>query len=220
MGTEAVATDAHLRPASEQDLTDSRTLLDRLLRLDPGAAVRLQDLSGTVSLWAQPLGVVVRRDVRGALDVGDRTVPGGALAVALAQAAACVRLPGGVDATWRVTLPPRAGWEPMDEVPARALRDLTREAGALVRSAADPAAAGETLLDQEALRVSAAGEQVVLTVRLVVVLSRLGFLGGRPDEVVRIACTPAWARVAARHGTAYQRRSTLGPGLSSVSPVR
>lgn len=209
-----MTTDAHLRPASERDLTDCRTLVDRLLLLDPAAVVRLQAAEGAVSLWAQPLGVVVRRDVPGALDVGDRTVPAADLSAALAGQRVAVPLPPDVDATWRVTLPPRAGWQPMDEVPAAALRELTREAGALVRSAADPAAAGETLLDQEALRVTATGQQVLLTVRSVVVLGRLGFLGEGPDEVVRIACTPAWARIAARHGTAYQRRSTVGFGLS------
>lgn len=214
MTGDSVTTEAQLRLTSDQDLTDVRTLVDRLLRLDRLAVIRLQDAEGTVSLWAAPVGVVVRRDVRGSLDIGDRTVPGEALAAALAEQGARVRLPAGVDTTWRATLPPRAGWQPLDDVPAQALRALTHAAGARVREAADPVVAGESLLDQEALRVSTDDQQVVLTVRSVVVLGRLGFLGDAPSEVVRVSCTPAWARIAARHGTAYQRRSTIGFGLS------
>jgi hypothetical protein len=62
--------------------------------------------------------------------------------------------------------------------------------------------------------VSHGTDEVVLPVRVVVVLERMGFLDGdgRSADVVRVACTPAWIRVAARHGTAYQRRA--GRGLS------
>lgn len=208
--------EALLRPDGREDLTDCRTLLTRLVRLDSTGLVRLQRADGRVRLWARPLAVVVRRDVRAQLTVQDRTVSAAQLLAAVDTCSAGdVRLPAPRDEAWGVTLPPpRAGWSRLDAVPVDVLRNLADGAGRTVRAAADPAAAGKLLLDREILRVSRDTDEVVLPVRVVVVLNRVGFLGasGHAADVVQVACTSAWVRLAARHGTAYHRRGA--PGLS------
>ena len=202
----------HLR--GPEDLTDCSTLLNRLVRLDPTGLVRLQHDAEKVSLWAQPLNVVVRREVHGRMTVADRTVSAAAMLVAV-DGPGSVLLPPPRDRAWTVTLPPRGGWAALDVVPVAELRQLTARAARVVREASDPSGAGESLLDQETLRVAGGTDEVVLPLRVVVVLTRLGFLGpaGQTVDVVRVACTPTWTRLAARHGTVYQRRAGLGLGF-------
>lgn len=203
------------RPVSEQlhlagpePLTDCRTLLGRLVAVDPAALVRLQASGPRVSVWAQPLGVVVRRDITGTLDVADRTVGAAGLQRRLQHDLA--DLPAADDTAWRVSLPPRTGWDLLDEVPVEALHQLAREAAALLPTAPDPAG----LYDQTVLTVSSAAGEVSLRLRVVVALDRLGFLPADPTgEVARVSCTPAWARIATRIGTAYQRRVSVALGL-------
>ena len=204
--------EAVLRARAPEDLTDCSVLLSRLTRLDAVGLVRLQQAGEFVTFWASPLEVVIRAEIRAQMNVGDRTMPAVELLAAVgAPAGGSVRLPPARDAGWRVTLPPRAGWSDLDVVPAEVVRDLADSAGRAVRAAADPVIAGGSLLDQEALRVSGGGDEVVLPVRVVIVLHRLGFLGAAtaPAAVMRVACSPAWIRLAARHGTAYQRRNGL-----------
>lgn len=208
--------EAVLRPAGREDLTDCAAFLARLLRLDAAALVRLQPAGDQMSIWGQPLGVVVRREIRAGLNVSDRTVSAAELLAALGPlATGPTQLPAARDAAWRTTLPPRAGWSVLDAIPVGVLRGLADRAGQVVQGARDPTLAGEALLDQEALRVSHGGEEVVLAIRLIVVLIKTGLLGagGQSADLVRVAATPAWARVAARHGTVYQRRSGLGLSL-------
>ena len=212
---ERSAAGSWLHPGCPADLTDCSTLLIRMLRLDAVGLVRLQQVGENVSLWAQPLGVVVRREIRARMTVGDRTVSAAELLTAVtADTAGAVALPAPRDEAWRVTLPPRSGWSVLDSVPVQVIRDLADSAGRVVRAATDPVGAGESLLDQETLRVSQGGDVVVVPLRVVAVLNRMGFVGaeGHSADVVRVACTPAWTRLAARHGTVYQRRGGLRLG--------
>ncbi|MEJ7665316.1 MAG: hypothetical protein WKG07_40230 [Hymenobacter sp.] len=138
-------------------------MLIRMLRLDAVGLVRLQQVGENVSLWAQPLGVVVRREIRARMTVGDRTVSAAELLTAVtADTAGAVALPAPRDEAWRVTLPPRSGWSVLDSVPVQVIRDLADSAGRVVRAAADPVGAGESLLDQETLRVSQGADVVVV----------------------------------------------------------
>lgn len=197
-----------LRLAGPEPLTDCQTLLGRLVAADPAALVRLQASGPSVAVWAQPLGVVVRRDITGTLDVADRTVAAADLWQRLRGNPA--ELPAADDTAWRVSLPPRTGWELLDEVPVEALHQLALGAASLLPTATDPAG----LYDQTVLTVSAAAGAVSLRLRVVLALDRLGFLpADSTGEVARVACTPAWARVATRIGTAYQRRVSVGLGL-------
>lgn len=197
-----------LHLAGAEPLTDCQTLLARLVAVDPAALVRLQASGPRVSVWAQPLGVVVRWDITGTLDVVDRTVAAAGLRQRLQRDRA--ELPAADDTAWRVSLPPRTGWEFLDEVPVEALHQLAREAAALLPTAPDPVG----LYDQTVLTVSSTAAEVSLRLRVVVALDRLGFLPADPTgQMARVSCTPAWARIATRIGTAYQRRTSVGLGL-------
>lgn len=210
--------DRRLDLADDQALTDVRTLLGRLLAVDRDALVRLRADPSGVAVWAVPLGVVVRRDLPATMSgagagagagsvAADVTVTASAL---LAQAVGpAVALPGSVDAAWRVSLPPRAGWTALDDVPVAALATLADRGAELLPAATDPAA----LYDQTVLTVSSERDRVGLPLRVAVAMSRLGFLPTGLAEVARIAGTPAWVRVATRLGTAYQRRTPVGLGL-------
>ncbi|MBA2555093.1 MAG: hypothetical protein WKF47_19440 [Geodermatophilaceae bacterium] len=214
--------EAVLYPAGQQDLTDCSTFLDRLIRLDPVGVVRLQVLGEHVTVWAQPLGVVVRREVAARMTVDDRTVSAPGLLAAVRattqsprDAALAIFLPTPSDGAWRVTLPPRAGWSVLDAVPVAEFLKVADSAGRLVRAAGDPVAVGESMLDQETLRVSRDAERVVVPLRVLVVLNRLGFLGANGQSgVVRVDCTRTWTRLAARHGTVYQRRNAVALRLA------
>lgn len=225
-----------LRPATAEDLADCAAFLARLVRLDDSALVRLQASAQQVTpaaarprvtsragrphvmLWAAPLGVVLRLDLRAAVHPPDTTVAAVALLAAVDAAAEPidVALPAARDGDWRRTLPPAQDWVPLDEVPADVVRRLADTAARVVREAADPETAGEALLDQQTLLVSAGEYEVSVPVRVVTALARMGFLGSEgsdlPADVVRIGCTPTWLRAAARHGTVYLRRG--GDGLS------
>lgn len=199
--------DRRLDLADDQALTDVRTLLGRLLAVDRDALVRLRADQSGVAVWAVPLGVVVRRDLAATMTAADVTVTASAL---LERAdGPTVSLPGSVDAAWRVSLPPRAGWAALDDVPIAALATLADQGAGLLPTAVDPAA----LYDQTVLTVSSDRDRVGLPLRVAVALSRLGFLPPGPAEVARVAGTPAWVRVATRLGTAYQRRTPVGLGL-------
>lgn len=193
------AVEPAVRFANAEDLTDCAILLGRLTAAEPAALVRLQASGAAVSCWTQPWGVVTRRDVGGRLDVADRTVAARDLALRLGTDLV-VPLPERLDAAWRATLPPRAGWTGLDDVLVEALHGLAQR---------PPDASA---LDQPVLRVSAAGHEVAVALRTVLAMDRLGFLPDRGDEVARVACTAAWTRIASRLGTAYQRRSALGLG--------
>ncbi|MBA3523134.1 MAG: hypothetical protein H0T85_00990 [Geodermatophilaceae bacterium] len=199
-----------LRLHSEADLEDCRTLLGRLVRLDAGP-VRLQVTTVGATIWARPLGVLLRRDLRAHLSVPDRTVDAGELLARLGSGPEVV-LPDARDVDWHATLPPGVGWRLLDSVPTSALHGLLEQATRLVRAAADPAAAGDSLLQRDAVTVSDEHDEVTVGMREVAVLYRLGLLtASTPDELVRVSATGSWTRVAARHGTVYQRRgSALG----------
>ncbi|CAN5270318.1 hypothetical protein BH20ACT5_BH20ACT5_23770 [soil metagenome] len=218
-----------LRPATPGDLADGAAFLARLVRLEDSAVVRLIAGADRVTLWSATLGVLLRRDLRGLLAPSDTTVTAVQLfaAVEAAGADSTVALPPARDGQWRRTLPPARDWMLLDEVPAEVIRRLAATAARLVREAPAPATAGEAVLDQQTLLVSAGGHEVSVPVRVVTALTRMGFLG--PDsgvsgvdnlgsgvadpDVVRFGCTPTWLRAASRHGTVYLRRGGAGLAL-------
>lgn len=202
----AVARRASLRLATERDREDCLMFLGRLIRLD-GGPVRLTATPEGATMWARPLGVLLRRDVRGALDLPDRTVDATELLTQVEKGAA-VTLPAERNGDWRATLPPPVGWRLLDSVPTAALSALLAQTARLVRAAADPGRAGDSLLQQDAMTVSDDQDEVTVGLREVTVLHRLGLLAGPTSgESVRVGVTPAWIRVAARHGTVYRRRA-------------
>lgn len=193
--------DRWLEFADEPTLTDCDTFLRRLLHLDPTVLVRLQRGEATVSSWAEPGAVLVRRDLPGRLGVPDLTVTGRQLRERLSIGR--VALPPSADAAWRVTLPPRSGWVLVDDVPVGVLRELAGRSGRpedVVLTVASEPAAGEPT-------------RVSVPLRLATALDRLGFLPAADGELVRVAATRAWTRLATRLGTGYDRRTERTWGL-------
>jgi hypothetical protein len=124
-----------LRVAGEVERAGLRAYLDRLLRLDDRAAVRLQTRGAVLGVWGgPPLDVVSLRPVglaeppqpavdvtvsaRRLLESVDRVGPldGGAVEVPAA-------VPGP---SWAGLLPPRAGWSTLAVVPTAAVYDAVR----------------------------------------------------------------------------------------------
>ena len=215
-----------LQLAGLEETTDCRTFLARLLRLGDDAVVRLRERPAPpelpqLTVWAQPVGVIVSRQLRGRVEPADRSVRAAELLSALEAVPVPaagepaptgprpVLLPAARDQDWRGWLPPPQGWLMLDVVPVRVLAELAERSADAVRTAPDPVRAGEAMLDQPALRVSRLDEEVTLPLRAVTVLDRMGFLGpaGGPADIVRVTCTRTWTRVVARHGTIYVRRA-------------
>jgi hypothetical protein len=218
-----------LRPASAADAADLAVFLTRAVRLDPGGLVRLRSGGGRLTAYLRlPFGVLVTRSAAGTVTPEDVTVGAADLLARLdaAPAGDPVPLPPARDAAWRGALPPSAGWQRLDTVPADAVRQVVRAGGDLVRSADVPGGAGDALLYQDALTVSGGGRTVVLPLRVLSAAWTMGFLG--PDatgpeatgpeaavpaagvpasgpQVVAVSASGAWARLAAPYGSAYHR---------------
>jgi hypothetical protein len=200
-------------PGEAADLT---AFLGRAVRLEQAAVVRLRAGPGAVTAYVRlPFGVLVSRSAR-TDEVPDDVTVGAAALLAAVEAAgedAAVVLPASQDAAWRGQLPPVAGWQQLDRVPAGAVAQLVRAAAATLKSlGARPASGlGESLLDHEALTVAGAGRTVVIPLRVLSAVWRMGFLGditlGPVDEAVVVSATGSWVRLAAPYGSAYHHIS-------------
>lgn len=211
-----------LRPGAPADRGDAAVFLGRVTALDPGALVRLRDGGGRVTGYTRlPFGVLVSRTVAGAVEPADVTVAATELLAALDQesdSAAPVRLPVGRDVEWRAPLPPLAGWQRLDEVPADVVRSLVRAGAETLRAVPAGAAtsAGESLLDHEALTVSSDERTVAVPLRVLTAVARMGFLGpagGPGADVVVVSAAGGWVRLAAAYGSAYQQVAGLALSL-------
>jgi hypothetical protein len=116
-----------------------------------------------------------------------------------------------MDSAWRGALPPDAGFTHLDDVPARLMLDLAQRGSELAKEHAGAQGPPVSLLDQEVIRVSAAGESVGVPMRCVFALTAMGFLPPEADavdsdEVVRVRTLRAWLRIDARFGSVYRRR--------------
>jgi len=236
---------AVVRPASAADAADLAAFLGRSVRLDPGAVVRLRIGGGRLAAYIRlPFGVLVSRSAAGDGTPADVSVAAAELLAALDRAALDraaldaaaldrgagvqpVPLPPRRDAAWRGALPPVAGWQRLDAVPAAAVRRLVRAGGEAVRNAG-PAGSGpageKALLDHAALTVTGGERTVALPLRVLTAVWRMGFLGpneapGAParrrplaEPQVVVSAAGGWARVAATFGSAYHP-VTRGIGL-------
>ncbi|GIG61000.1 hypothetical protein Lfu02_53720 [Longispora fulva] len=166
----------------------------RVVRFDPGTLVRLS--GGAV--WARlPFDVLVTRPVEaGSGDVTYR-------ADELLEAA--VSPPPSRDAEWRGALP-RAAGRTLEEIPAVELRRIADAAAATLRDA--PPTLGErrvrdALLEHVAITVSTDdGESAEIPLRLVLGLTRMGFLGEAPVAVRR---SGGWTGLVGEFGAAWYR---------------
>jgi hypothetical protein len=191
---------------------DAGAFLARVVRVDPGALVRLRPYAGgAVALWTWlNVGVLAVRVVPGS-GPADAVVAASSL---LAGIAPEIILPVRRDTEWRGPLP-GAGFRRLDEIPADVVARLAqagertfREAAA-GRSRSGARAVTDAVLDHVALSVTGpGGETADVPQRAVQTLAALAFLG--PDPVA-VDVTGTWLRLAGTYGAVHLRR---GSGLS------
>jgi hypothetical protein len=200
------------------DQADAGAFLVRLLRLDPGAVVRLRPARGRVELWAMlPFKVLVVRTLA-RTELADITV------------AAADLLQGGTnlkrrDADWRWPVPSSRG-EAVEVIPAHEVARLAAAASRTMRAAAAEGLAGravgervlrDALLDHVPIVVTVdRGRRVEVPQRMVQAVARMGFLGrvtqspGAADTPGLIADTPGTV-------TNGEDATTITPGSNSVT---
>jgi hypothetical protein len=207
-------------PSHREDLV---TFVDRAMRLDESAVIRLRERAGgQVVAWvATGFDVLASRVVSGRVRPADLSAGADALSVALPRMDLTGFVDPGfaMDSAWRGVLPPDNGFVHLDDVPARAVLDLAQRGVALAKEHGSAHGPPASLLDQEVVAVSGGGDSVGIPMRCVFALTAMGFLpqtsartddftpeSVAADEVVRVRALPAWLRVDARFGSVYRRR--------------
>lgn len=207
-------------PSHREDLM---TFVDRAMRLDESAVIRLRERAGgQVVAWvATGFDVLASRVVSGRVRPADLSAGADALSVALPRMDLTGFVDPGfaMDSAWRGVLPPDNGFVHLDDVPARAVLDLAQRGVALAKEHGSAHGPPASLLDQEVVAVSGGGDSVGIPMRCVFALTAMGFLpqtsartddftpeSVAADEVVRVRALPAWLRVDARFGSVYRRR--------------
>lgn len=199
-------------PAHRADLA---TFVDHALRLDDAAVIRLRARSEELlTAWvATGFDVLASRVVAGTVRPGDMSVAADGLARGLAAASPSGYVDPGftMDSAWRGGLPPESGFTHLDDVPAKVVVDLAQQGAQVAKEHGSAHGPPVSLLDQEVIEVSAAGEVVGLPMRCVFALTAMGFLPQSADaidddEMVRVRVLPAWLRIDARFGSVYRRR--------------
>jgi hypothetical protein len=200
-------------PAQRADLA---VFVERALRLDPAAVIRLRTRSdGLVSAWAATgFDVLACRVVAGALQPPDFTCSAQDLRAGLGSPDAAGWSDAGysMDSAWRTGLPPETGFFHLDDVPALVLSDLARQGAELAREHAGPQGPPASLLDQEVLEVTAGKDAAGISMRVVMALVAMGFIADDGEDIVRVRLSLAWLRVDARYGSVFRRRG--GPSLT------
>jgi hypothetical protein len=198
--------------AHRADLT---AFVERAVRLDPAAVIRLRARSGGgFTAWAATgFDVLASRVVAGTVRPGDLSVGADELARGLAAVDSSGYVDPGfpMDSAWRGALPPDSGFSHLDDVPARLMLDLAQRGAQLAKEHSSAQGPPVSLLDQEVIRVSAADVSVGIPMRCVFALTAMGFLPQSSeavdaDEIVRVRTLPAWLRIDARYGSVYRRR--------------
>lgn len=195
---------------------DLAKFVDHALRLDDAAVIRLRArATGLVIAWvATGFDVLASRVVAGTVRPDDMSVGADGLARGLAAAAAADGYvePGfAMDSAWRGALPPDSGFTHLDDVPAKAILELSQSGAQLAREHGSAHGPPVSLLDQEVIEVSSGDTVVGLPMRCVFALTAMGFLPPSADaigddEVIRVRVLPTWLRVDARFGSVYRRR--------------
>jgi hypothetical protein len=192
------------------------TFVDRVLRLDNAAVVRLRARGeGVVVAWAATgFEVLAARVVTGRVAPADLCAGADALSRGLVGSG---RVDPGfaMDSAWRGALPPDSGFSHLDDVPARTVLELSQRGAELAREHSGAQGPPPSLLDQDVVTVSHGDVEVGIPMRCVFALRAMGFVPEPvpQDEVVRVRVHPTWLRIDARFGSVYRRRG--GPILLS-----
>ena len=215
-----------LHLADAEETAELGGFLTRLLRFDKAAAVRLQTANRGLAVFARlPLGqsgpLVVRtaalapsapRTAAAPAAPVDVTLAAGELLEAI-DATPVLALPSAITGpAWAGLLPPRHGWERLDDLPAGPLRAAVSAAVTeFRRESADQDALAESIWSRQ---VDPSG----LTLRAVHAAHLVGLL--RQAESLGLYRHPAWLRLAAPRGYVIIRRAPApGTGLG-LSPTR
>lgn len=205
--------------------------LQRLVRWEKAAAVRLQADRGVLGVYARParFEVLALRTARLLGDGAelDATVSAGELLEGVAETDEAVTVPGDVTGpSWAGLLPPRGGWRPTAELSGA---DVRQAASAVITEfrerseAMPPAARTREALDalaEEVWERRLTGTRLPL--RAVHAAQALGFLHIAPDTPVALLAAGPWLRLGTPHGSVLVRPRgadrSLGAGLT-VTPV-
>lgn len=202
----------HLKIPDAAQRNDLAAFVDRVLRLDDAAVIRLRRRSdGLVAAWVGTgLDVLAVRAVVGQVSPDDISCGADQLARGLRSADAAGHVDTGfpMDSAWRGVLPPETGFTHLDDVPAAVLVDLGRRGADLARAQGSAHGPPASLLDQDVLEVSSGGVEAAVPMRCVFALTAMGFVPESPsaDEIVRVRVLPAWLRIDARFGSVFRRR--------------
>ncbi len=197
------------------DRSDLAAFVDRALRLDDAAVIRLRLRSdGVLTAWvATGFDVLASRVVDATIRPSDMSTAADQLAKGLSamDSSGYVNPGFAMDSAWRGVLPPQRGFTHVDDIPARVVTDLAQRGAQLAKDHGSAHGPPASLLDQEVLHVSAGDDSVGVPMRCVFALSAMGFLPSSPDavsagEIVRVRILPAWLRIDARFGSVYRRR--------------
>ncbi|MDH6246878.1 hypothetical protein [Mycobacterium sp. OTB74] len=187
------------------------TFVDRVLRLDDAAVVRLRAREDRVVVaWAATgFDVLAARVVAGRVSPADLCAGADTLSRSLVGRG---RVDPGfsMDSAWRGALPPDSGFVHLDDVPARAMLDLAQRGADLAREHSGAQGPPPSLLDQDVISVSAGDITAGVPMRCVFALTAMGFIPDPlpDDEVVRVRAHAAWLRIDARFGSVYRRRGS------------
>lgn len=212
-------------PADATHREDLATFVDRAMRIDDTAVIRLRERQGgLVVAWvATGFDVLASRVVAGRVRPRDLSAGADALSRGLAATDNSGRVDPGfpMDSAWRSALPPDTGFVHIDDVPARVVLDLAQRGVALAREHGSSHGPPVSLLEQEVLAVSSEQDSVGIPMRCVFALTAMGFLPQASavsrdreldpqtvsaDEIVRVRVLPTWLRIDARFGSVYRRR--------------
>ena len=181
------------------------SLLQRAVALQDRAMARFSTVSdAAVDVFVTtPFAVIASRRVAGSC-----SRDGAAVLVSdlLADATDTTMTAVALDAGWGMgALPPVAGFELLDEIPADVVQRLSDQGRALARQFSGPLGPPQSLMDQAVITVN---DDTEIPMRLVFTLTALGLIPGMdaPAAIprhLRISRNSRWVRVDAPFGSAY-----------------
>jgi len=181
------------------------SLLQRAVALQDRAMARFSTVSdAAVDVFVTtPFAVIASRRVAGSC-----SRDGAAVLVSdlLADATDTTMTAVAMDAGWGMgALPPVAGFELLDEIPADVVQRLSDQGRALARQFSGPLGPPQSLMDQAVITVN---DDTEIPMRLVFTLTALGLIPGMdaPAAIprhLRVSRNSRWVRVDAPFGSAY-----------------
>ena len=181
------------------------SLLQRAVALQDRAMARFSTVSdAAVDVFVTtPFAVIASRRIAGSC-----SRDGAAVLVSdlLADATDTTMTAVAMDAGWGMgALPPVAGFELLDEIPADVVQRLSDQGRALARQFSGPLGPPQSLMDQAVITVN---DDTEIPMRLVFTLTALGLIPGMdaPAAIprhLRVSRNSRWVRVDAPFGSAY-----------------